>query len=91
MSRQTLADVLLDAPVSAPFLKAKQALIDQGEFEAHFPLRWMRKDLQLAAQSAYEQGVALPALNVIKEVYALAEKDGWGAKDFAAVWQYLDG
>jgi 3-hydroxyisobutyrate dehydrogenase/glyoxylate/succinic semialdehyde reductase len=91
LSRQTLADVLQGAPVSAPFLKAKQPLIDQCEFEAHFPLRWMRKDLQLAAQSAYEQGVALPALNVIKEIYALAEKDGLGAKDFAAVWQFLAG
>ena len=91
LSRQMMAEVLLASPVSAPFLKAKQALIDQGNFDAHFPLRWMRKDLQLAAQSAYEQGVALPALNAIKELYALAEKDGMGAQDFAAVWQFLSG
>ena len=90
LSPQTMAEVLLDAPVSAPFLKLKQPVIESGDFEAHFPLRWMRKDLQLAAQSAYEHGVALPALNVIKEVYALAEKDGRGEMDFAAVWQYLD-
>jgi 3-hydroxyisobutyrate dehydrogenase/glyoxylate/succinic semialdehyde reductase len=88
---QTTAEVLLAAPVSAPFLKLKQPVIEAGDFEAHFPLRWMRKDLQLAAQSAYEHGVALPALNVVKEVYALAEKDGRGEMDFAAVWQYLDG
>ncbi len=91
LSRRMMAEVLLASPVSAPFLKAKQALIDQGNFDAHFPLRWMRKDLQLAAQSAYEQGVALPALNAIKELYALAEKDGMGAQDFAAVWQFLSG
>ncbi len=91
LSRQMMADTLLEAPVSAPFLKAKQAQIDQGDFEAHFPLRWMRKDLHLAAQSAYEQGLALPALNVIKEIYALAEKDGLGKQDFAAVWQFLAG
>ncbi len=87
---ETTAEVLLNAPVSAPFLKLKQPAIESGDFEAHFPLRWMRKDLQLAAQSAYEHGAALPALNVIKEVYALAEKDGHGEMDFAAVWQYLD-
>jgi 3-hydroxyisobutyrate dehydrogenase/glyoxylate/succinic semialdehyde reductase len=91
LTRGMLAEVLLAAPVSAPFLKAKQALIDQGDFEAHFPLRWMRKDLQLAAQSAYEQGVALPSLNAVKEIYALAEKQGLGEKDFAAVWQFLAG
>ena len=38
----------------------------------------MRKDLHLAAQAAYENGVALPALNTIKEIYALAEKKGLG-------------
>lgn len=91
LPRQMMADVLLAAPVTAPFLKAKQALIDQENFEAHFPLRWMRKDLQLAAQSAYEQGVALPALNAIKEIYALAEKGGLGTKDFSAIWQFLSG
>ncbi|MDJ0856042.1 MAG: NAD(P)-dependent oxidoreductase [Desulfobacterales bacterium] len=91
LPREKLADVLLEAPVSAPFLKAKQALIDQDDFGAHFPLRWMRKDLHLAAQSAYEQGAALPTLNAIKEVYALAEKAGWGKQDFAAVWKFLAG
>ncbi len=91
LSRQAMAEILLDAPVSAAFLRTKQDLIDRSDFEAHFPLRWMRKDLQLAAQSAYEQGVALPALNVIKEIYALADKKGLGDRDFAAVWQYLAG
>ena len=89
LSRETLSDVLTQAPVSAPFLKAKQALIDQDDFEAHFPLRWMRKDLHLASQSAYEQGVATPALNAVKEIYALAEKAGLGHQDFAAVWKFL--
>ena len=91
LPRQKIADVLLEAPVSAPFLKTKQALIDQDDFEAHFPLRWMRKDLHLAAQSAYEQGTALPGLNAIKEIYALAEKAGLGKQDFAAVWKFLAG
>ena len=89
LSRGTLAAVLTEAPVSAPFLKAKQALIDRDDFEAHFPLRWMRKDLHLASQSAYEQGVATPGLNVVKEIYALAEKAGLGKQDFAAVWKFL--
>ncbi len=91
LSRGTLAEVLTEAPVSAPFLKAKQALIDRDDFEAHFPLRWMRKDLHLASQSAYEQGVATPGLNVVKEIYALAEKAGLGKQDFAAVWKFLTG
>ena len=89
LPRQTVADVILDAPVAAPFLKMKQRLLDQNEFEAHFPLRWMRKDLHLVAQTAYENGVALPALNAVKEIYALAEKHGLGEEDFAAIYRYL--
>jgi 3-hydroxyisobutyrate dehydrogenase/glyoxylate/succinic semialdehyde reductase len=88
-AREAVADVLLNAPVAAPFLKLKQPLIDRDDFEAHFPLRWMRKDLHLAALSAYENGVALPALNAVKELYALAEKRGLGKSDFAAIFRYL--
>jgi 3-hydroxyisobutyrate dehydrogenase-like beta-hydroxyacid dehydrogenase len=89
LARKTIAGVLLEAPVTAPFLKLKQPLIDKGAFEAHFPLRWMRKDLHLAAQAAYENGVALPSLNAVKELYALAQKGGLGKEDFAAIYRFL--
>ena len=39
----------------------------------------------LAAETAYETGAALPAANVAKEIYALAMREGLGEKDFAAV------
>ena len=85
------ADVLITM-VSTPAVIQTLAMAEDG-FLSAMPResRWMRKDLQLAAQSAYEQGVALPALNAIKEIYALAEKDGLGKQDFAAVWQFLAG
>jgi len=86
---EMLGEILGNAPVTAPFLQMKQALIAQGEFEAHFPLRWMRKDLHLASQTAYEQGLALPNLNLVKEIYALAEMRGLGDQDFAAVYRML--
>jgi 3-hydroxyisobutyrate dehydrogenase/glyoxylate/succinic semialdehyde reductase len=86
---ENLGETLGAAPVTAPFLKMKQEMIARGDFEAHFPLRWMRKDLHLVAQTAYEQGLALPNLNLIKEVYALAEKQGLGDQDFAAVYRIL--
>ena len=86
-SQATIAETILDSPVAAPFLKLKQSLIDRNDFEAHFPLRWMRKDLHLAAQTAYERNVALPALNSVKELYALAEQRGLGEEDFAAIYR----
>jgi 3-hydroxyisobutyrate dehydrogenase/glyoxylate/succinic semialdehyde reductase len=89
LARRQVADILLAAPVAAPFLKLKQPLIDQDDFAAHFPLRWMHKDLHLAALCAYESGVALPGLNAVKEIFALAAGEGLGEQDFAAVHRFL--
>lgn len=90
-SKGDIGKVLLDAPVTAPFVKMKHLLIAENNFAEHFPLCWMRKDLHLAADAAYKNGIALPALNSIKEIYGLAEKQGLGRKDFAAVYQFLAG
>jgi 3-hydroxyisobutyrate dehydrogenase-like beta-hydroxyacid dehydrogenase len=49
----------------------------------------MHKDMQLAADTAYEIGVAMPAANVTKEVYALAMRNGLGEQDFSAVYKLL--
>jgi 3-hydroxyisobutyrate dehydrogenase/glyoxylate/succinic semialdehyde reductase len=89
LPEKKVAEILLESPVTAPFLRMKQPLIEAGHFEAHFPLRWMHKDLHLAAQSAYEGGVALPVLNAVKELFAFAEKRGLGQDDFAAIYRLL--
>jgi len=88
-SKEDIGKVLLDAPVTPSFVKMKHRLIAESNFEEHFPLCWMRKDLDLAADAAYSSGISLPALNVIKDIYGLAEKQGLGRKDFAAVYQFL--
>ena len=49
----------------------------------------MRKDLQLASQTAYEAGTSAPAVNVAKEIYALAVGSGWAEADFSAIYQFL--
>jgi 3-hydroxyisobutyrate dehydrogenase-like beta-hydroxyacid dehydrogenase len=87
--RGLLFDTVLSSPVVAPFLAFKRSVIEEGRFDAEFPLQWMRKDLQLASDTAYETGVAMPLANAAKEVYALAEKNGLGEQDFSAVYKLL--
>jgi 3-hydroxyisobutyrate dehydrogenase/glyoxylate/succinic semialdehyde reductase len=89
--RDMLFDTLLSSPVTAPFLSFKRAKIETENFETEFPLQWMHKDAQLIAETAYETGVALPALNVVKEIYALAVKNGLGEQDFSAIYKLLSG
>ena len=89
LSRETMLDVLLQSPVVAPFLQGKRKKIEDGDYGPEFPLQWMQKDLHLAAQSAFEQNRALPALNGIKEIYALAKQNGWAGADFSGIYEFL--
>ncbi len=84
-----LFNALTGSPVTAPFLAMKRSTIEEGKYEPEFPLQWMHKGLQLAADTAYEAGVALPAGNIVKEIYALAMRNGFGEMDFSAVYKLL--
>jgi 3-hydroxyisobutyrate dehydrogenase-like beta-hydroxyacid dehydrogenase len=88
-SREMLFEMLLDGPMAAPYLSLKRPKIEEGIYEADFPLKWMHKDLHLVALTAYENGVALPTTNAAKEVFLQAKKSGLGEKDFAAIFDYL--
>jgi len=90
LSREVLLDALLTGPAAALFLAFKRERIQNGNYEqADFPLRWLQKDLHLAAVSAYETGVAMPLTNVAKEIYCFAIREGDGEKDFSAIYDYL--
>ncbi|HET7657664.1 MAG TPA: NAD(P)-dependent oxidoreductase [Bacillales bacterium] len=89
LEKDKVLDTLVGGPVTAPFLAGKRDKVANGHFEVEFPLELMRKDLQLAAESAYENGISLPATNVVKELYGLASQKGLAKKDFSAIYQFL--
>nr|WP_181550175.1 NAD(P)-dependent oxidoreductase [Desulfosalsimonas propionicica] len=89
-SRQFLMETLPGLPVSAPFLKGKAALIQNGDFEASFPLELMHKDLHLVDITAYEENQPLFLAGLAKQIYGRAKAAGHGRKDFAAVHEFLD-
>jgi 3-hydroxyisobutyrate dehydrogenase-like beta-hydroxyacid dehydrogenase len=90
LSRDVLFDTLLGGPAAAPFLSVKRERIEKGDYEhADFPLQWLQKDLHLATVSAYETGVSMPVTNVAKEIYRFAIREGHGAEDFSAIYDYL--
>jgi len=88
--KQTLLDALVGSAVAPPYLGRKKDKVAQDDFsDTEFPLRWMRKDLQMAAVTAYETGAPLPIGNAAKEIYQLAVRDGLGDQDFAAIYALL--
>jgi len=91
LSQKVLFDSLLGSPTVAPFLALKREKIEDGNYEAEFPLQWMQKDLHLASVSAYESGVALAVTNVTKEIYRLAMRGGHETNDFSAIYEFAMG
>jgi 3-hydroxyisobutyrate dehydrogenase-like beta-hydroxyacid dehydrogenase len=90
LSRQVLFEALLTGPAAAPFFAVKRERIEKDDYgAADFPLRWLQKDLHLAAVSAYETGASMPLTNVAKEIYRLATRAGDGDKDFSAIYNYM--
>ncbi len=89
LSQKVLFDSVLGSPTVAPFLALKREKIEDGNYEAEFPLQWMQKDLHLASVSAYESGVAMPLTNAAKELYRLAMREGYASQDFSAIYDYL--
>jgi 3-hydroxyisobutyrate dehydrogenase-like beta-hydroxyacid dehydrogenase len=90
LSREVLFEALFNGPAAAPIVAVKRERIEAGNYaQADFALRWLQKDLHLAAVSAYESGVAMPLTNTAKEIYRLAIRDGHGDEDISAVYGYL--
>jgi 3-hydroxyisobutyrate dehydrogenase/glyoxylate/succinic semialdehyde reductase len=90
LSRDVLFKALFDGPAAAPFLISKRVRIESADYgHADFPLRWLQKDLHLAAVSAYETGVAMPLTNAAKEIFRLAIRAGHGSNDFSAIYEFL--
>ncbi|RNI29417.1 NAD(P)-dependent oxidoreductase [Rufibacter immobilis] len=90
ITEETLCQTLLNGPGGAPFLKLKQEKLLTRDFSPEFPLEWLHKDLHLAGVTAYEQGIALPTLHTVKEVFAMAKQAGLGEQDFSAVYDFIN-
>jgi len=89
LTKQVIFDTLAASPAMTPFLNFKRKKFETGDYSVEFPLQWMHKDLHLAMETAYEAGTALPAMNVVKELYALAMRDGLAEEDFIAVYKII--
>jgi 3-hydroxyisobutyrate dehydrogenase/glyoxylate/succinic semialdehyde reductase len=87
--RETIFDTLFGGAMVAPVVAGKRAKIERDDYEPDFSMRWMQKDLHLAAVSGYEAGVPLPVVNVTKEIYRMAMRDGYADLDYGAIYAFV--
>jgi 3-hydroxyisobutyrate dehydrogenase/glyoxylate/succinic semialdehyde reductase len=90
IERDVLFGLLLGGPLVAPAVAGKKEKIVSGDYEADFPLKWLHKDLHLAATTAFEQDVPLAMGNSVKEIFALAVRHGLADQDFSAIYSLLN-
>lgn len=89
LEQAQVMDVLLATPVTPAFLNGVRPKLETGDYEPNFPLKWMQKDLHLAASTAYSHGVSMPSLNTAKETFALAKRAGFAELDFSSIYRFL--
>jgi 3-hydroxyisobutyrate dehydrogenase-like beta-hydroxyacid dehydrogenase len=86
-----LAIEILNATTSnrSGLSEARGPLLARGEYPPTFAISLMVKDLGLVAETASELGIPLPALAVVRELYAAADARGWGDQDFTTITRLL--
>lgn len=80
--------VLDGGPLAVPYVKGKLAMIAEGEYEPQMHLTWALKDVNLALAASKESN--LPGLQQISGIWQQAVDAGYGQKDLAVVYRYLD-
>ena len=89
IEEEQMMNILLNTPVAPAYLGAIRGKLENGDLSANFPLRLIKKDLQLVSETAYELGVPMPSANLAKDAYTQAQKGGHGEDDFSAIYQFL--
>jgi 3-hydroxyisobutyrate dehydrogenase-like beta-hydroxyacid dehydrogenase len=83
------AEVMTEAPIGSPMLKARAPLVLDLPEEAWFDIGLMHKDIRLALETAAELGVATPSARAAAEVLSKAAEQGLEHRDIAAMFQVL--
>jgi 3-hydroxyisobutyrate dehydrogenase-like beta-hydroxyacid dehydrogenase len=68
----------------------KKPFILNQDYSPNFPLKLMHKDMHLMMDAAKENGVELPGLIKIDEIYEEASKDGHDDLDYAATIMLIE-
>jgi 3-hydroxyisobutyrate dehydrogenase len=87
---EVMMEIVQNSMARATLTDFKAPFIFKGDFTPYFPLKWMHKDVALAMEAAFAQGVPMPVAAAVKEVYAAARAQGKGDLDYVAVVTYLE-
>lgn len=87
---EKLFQVINSSMIRSGVAEYKEPFLLKKDYSPNFPLRLMHKDMHLMMDAARENGVKLPGLEKVDEVYEAASKAGYDDLDYAATIQLLE-
>ena len=81
---ELMFEILDNSAAKAGLISFKAPQIFARNFEAAFPLKWMKKDISLMLDTGREMGVPLPNTALVHEMFTAGVAKGYGDEDIAA-------
>jgi glyoxylate/succinic semialdehyde reductase len=90
LAPEKILEVLNHSALASPLLKMKGDAVLKKNFETHFSLKHMAKDIRLAATEAMRLEVPMPVTSVVDGLFDIAKSQGLGEMDFSALVQVVE-
>ncbi|MBI1824271.1 MAG: NAD(P)-dependent oxidoreductase [Nitrospirae bacterium] len=90
LSPERILEVLNQSALASPLLKMKGEAALNRDFETHFSLKHMAKDIRLAVVEARRLEVPLPVTLVVDGLFDFARSQGLDEFDFASLVQVVE-
>ena len=87
---ELMFDILDNSAAKSGLIAFKAPFLFKRQFDAAFPLKWMRKDVGLMLESGRELGVPLPSTSLVHELLGAAVAKGHGDEDIIAAFKLFE-
>ncbi len=90
VSPDLMFEILDNSAAKSGLIAFKAPYVFKRNFEAAFPLKWMRKDISLMLESGRELGVPLPSTSLVHELFSAGVARGHGDEDIIAAFKMFE-
>jgi 3-hydroxyisobutyrate dehydrogenase-like beta-hydroxyacid dehydrogenase len=90
LAPEKILEVLNHSALASPLLKMKGEAVLKKNFETHFSLKHMAKDIRLAVTEARRLEVPMPVTSVVDGLFDIAKSQGLDDMDFSALVQVVE-
>ncbi len=87
---ELMFEILDNSAAKSGLIAFKAPAVFSRNFDAAFPLKWMRKDIGLMLESGRELGVPLPSTGLVHELFSAGVAKGYGDEDIIAAFKLFE-